>query len=584
MAKEAKPRKETAINDDWLHHCAKGTPEIKVQQRILEKVNEAQRAQDIAESLRVEIDVATKILHTRDAHSPFGFHEFRHFWDPIPELVRELILHWFRHRIVGHWNEPIDIPDAFAEHEAPVHAALFKNGHVLFIPHGHNFTGLAETYLWNPLDANPLTAFYSPETQPTENLYCSGHAFLSDGVLFTAGGGGASPSGMNRAWLFDRDQGTGPDPKGKWTQVQQPMGKARWYPTVLSLGGGRVLIVGGRPCDASAEMFYENTSPPNQFKTVCLSNPVDFNQTYPGLHLLPNGQVFNTPTGFGNAGTGNWTGTMPTEGRLLSVSGTTPPSGSWAGLGTGVTMDSANRVKGMSAPFFLCPMAGSYITKVLVACGSGTNTAEVVDFSSGTPSWTSTPALPGPGRNNVNLVLLPNSTAFLCGGGTPAGAAVKECAIYDPLSNTWLPMDSLTYRRAYHSVALLLPSGQVMVTGDEDSFSIEIFNPPYLYAPGTRPVIDCAPDVIHHGQTFEVISPQAADDDRVVLVRPMAVTHQTDTEQRVIGMNVSRSGSTLTVIAPNGNHPHPLAPRGYYMLFLVNGQGVPSVAKFVWLH
>jgi hypothetical protein len=64
----------------------------------------------------------------------------------------------------------------------------------------------------------------------------------------------------------------------------------------------------------------------------------------------------------------------------------------------------------------------------------------------------------------------------------------------------------------------------------------------------------------------------------------MAVTHQTDTEQRVIGMNVSRSGSTLTVVAPNGNHPHPLAPRGYYMLFLVNGQGVPSVGKFVWLH
>jgi len=576
-------KKETATIDDWVKHSAKGTPEIKVQQRILEKVNDAQRAQDIAESLRIDIEVATKVLDARDAHSPFGFHKFGHFWDLIPLRIREMILHWFQHRLVGHWDSPIDISELYAEHEAPVHAALLKNGHVLFIPHGHGFMGMPPTYLWNPEDANPATAFYFPENQPTENLYCSGHAFLSDGRLFTAGGGGAGPAGMNHAWLFNRDLGTAPDPKGMWTQVQQEMVNARWYPTVLSLGGGRVLIVGGRPDDASAEMFYENASPPNQFKPVALSNPVDFNQTYPGLHLLPNGQVFNTPTGFGNAGSSNWTLAMPTDARLLNVSATTPPSGSWAGLGTGVTMGTVNRVKGMSASLFIGPIAGSYITKVLVACGSGTNTAEIVDFSSITPSWTSTLPLPGPGRNNANLVLLPNGTALLCGGATPTGTAVKECAIYDPFSNAWQPMDTLTYKRAYHSVALLLPSGQVMVTGDEDSFSIEIFNPPYLYA-GTRPLITTAPDVIHHGQVFEVISPQAADDDRVVLVRSMAVTHQTDTEQRVIGMNVSRSGSTLTVVAPNGNHPHPLAPRGYYMLFLVNGQGVPSVGKFVWLH
>ncbi len=580
MTSKEKGRKETAQIDNWVKRCAKDVPEIKVQQRILEKANNARRPLDIAENLHINIDEAAKVLHARHALSPFGFHEFGHFWDPIPVRVRVEILHWFQHRIVGHWNEPINIPGEFAEHEAPVHAALFKNEHVLFIPHGHNFTGLAPTYLWNPSDANPATAFYSPDTQPTENLYCCGHAFLSDGRLFTAGGGGASPSGMNRAWLFDRDKGA----NGEWSDVPQDMEKARWYPTVLSLGGGRVLIVGGRPDDASAEMFYENASSPNQFKAVSLSNPVDFNQTYPGLHLLPNGQVVNTPTGFGNAGTGNWTGVMPTDARLLSVSTTNPPSGNWTDLGAGVTMDTDNRVKGMSAPLFIGPCPGINVTKVLVACGGGTNTAEVVDFSTITPTWTNTPALPGAGRNNANLVLLPNGTAFLCGGATSTGATVNECAIYDPFSNTWSPMDILTYKRAYHAVALLLPSGQVMVTGDEASYSIEIFNPPYMYAPGARPVIDTAPDVIHHGQTFEVISPQAADDDQLVLVRPMAVTHQTDTEQRVIGMKVLHSGNTLTAVAPNGNHPHPLAPRGYYMLFLVNGKGVPSVGRFVWLH
>ncbi len=90
---------------------------------------------------------------------------------------------------------------------------------------------------------------------------------------------------------------------------------------------------------------------------------------------------------------------------------------------------------------------------------------------------------------------------------------------------------------------------------------------------------------------MEVTSPQAADIDSVVLVRPMAVTHQTDSEQRVIPLNFTTSGTTLTVTAPNGNHPHAVAPKGYYMLFIVNNLGVPSVAwqnattkKFILLH
>ncbi|MCZ6594026.1 MAG: hypothetical protein O6943_03825 [Bacteroidetes bacterium] len=78
MAKKAKTRNETATNDDWVKHCAEGVPEIKVQQRILENVNKAQRAQDLADSLRIDIDVATKVLRARHAHSPFGFHEFGH--------------------------------------------------------------------------------------------------------------------------------------------------------------------------------------------------------------------------------------------------------------------------------------------------------------------------------------------------------------------------------------------------------------------------------------------------------------------------------------------------------------------------
>ncbi len=77
------------------------------------------------------------------------------------------------------------------------------------------------------------------------------------------------------------------------------------------------------------------------------------------------------------------------------------------------------------------------------------------------------------------------------------------------------------------------------------------------------------------------------------MVRPMAVTHQTDTEQRVIALTFTASGATtLSVNAPDGRvfpygmgggHTHAIARRGYYMLFTVNDSGVPSVAKFIRL-
>ena len=176
-------------------------------------------------------------------------------------------------------------------------------------------------------------------------------------------------------------------------------------------------------------------------------------------------------------------------------------------------MDSPKRAKGMSAPIFKSCSGGSYVSKVIVACGGGKDTSETVDFSSITPTW-SQATIPGGPRNNANLVLLPDGTVFLLGGATSGGDAADECALYDPDTGTWSEMNSLTYKRAYHSVAVLLPSGKVMVTGDEESYSIEVYSPPYLYTSGPRPNITAYPDVVHHGQIFEVTWSDSASIDR----------------------------------------------------------------------
>ena len=109
--------------------------------------------------------------------------------------------------------------------------------------------------------------------------------------------------------------------------------------------------------------------------------------------------------------------------------------------------------------------------------------------------------------------------------------------------------------------------------------------PPYLFR-GTRPVITSAPALVHHGRTFTLTTDvPAVNIDRIVLVRPMAATHQTETEHRVIRLMSSVAGpNSISATMPNGWHPHGLAPAGYYMLFVLDTDNVPSVARFIELH
>jgi len=97
-------------------------------------------------------------------------------------------------------------------------------------------------------------------------------------------------------------------------------------------------------------------------------------------------------------------------------------------------------------------------------------------------------------------------------------------------------------------------------------------------------VITTAPDHVHFGESFQIQTPQADEIQKIVLARPMAPTHNTDTEQRIIQLHFHCCGNnTLQTVAPNGWVPHATAPAGYYMLFLIGARGVPSMAKFIKL-
>jgi hypothetical protein len=215
-------------------------------------------------------------------------------------------------------------------------------------------------------------------------------------------------------------------------------------------------------------------------------------------------------------------------------------------------------------------------------------TAYVLDMNQSSPQWRQVPSMLFP-RTYMNLTLLPDGNVLVTGGGTVTDpfnttAGVYAAEMWSPTTEMFTKMASMQTMRVYHSTALLLPDGRVLVAGSGEfgsgsvnQLNAEVYSPPYLFK-GTRPTISSAPSVIQYGQTFTVQTPDAAEIAKVSLMRLGAVTHAFNESQSYLPLSFTQASGALNVQAPlNAN----LAPPGYYMLFLVNTNGVPSVAAFV---
>jgi hypothetical protein len=164
------------------------------------------------------------------------------------------------------------------------------------------------------------------------------------------------------------------------------------------------------------------------------------------------------------------------------------------------------------------------------------------------------------------------------GDGVTTGA-VYEAEIWNPATEQWTVVPRMTNDRMYHSSALLLPDGRVLTAGGENfgRMNAQIYSPPYLFK-GTRPTIVSQPGAAAYGTGFSVVVGGGASISKVALIRPAAVTHAFDHDQRYVPLSFSQVGSTITATAPpNANY----APPGYYMLVVVDTNGVPSVATWV---
>ena len=146
--------------------------------------------------------------------------------------------------------------------------------------------------------------------------------------------------------------------------------------------------------------------------------------------------------------------------------------------------------------------------------------------------------------------------------------------------NTWTKTANYAKYRGYHSTAVLLPDGRVVSAGSTNPTSepnAEVYSPPYLFK-GTRPTISSAPATVGYSQTFFVGTPNATSITKAAWVRVSSVTHTNNMDQRYLRLNFTQATGGLNVTSPASRN---LSPPGPYMLFLLNGSGVPSVAKVV---
>jgi hypothetical protein len=453
-----------------------------------------------------------------------------------------------------------------------VHAALLRNGKVLLVAGSGNDRGYFDAGTFKTSIWDPTTEQFQTVSTPWD-AFCAGHAFLPDGKLLVAGGTTAYPgpdtndanAGSPRTYVFD--------PTTNQYTRKPDMAIARWYPTVVELGNGTLFTVGG----LDAEGLRTNTSQIfNGSSWSAQKSPpsaLSFMPMYPSLHLLADGRLFysgGNVFGASDAAPGIWN---PTTNAWKSVPG---------------LADRGLRDQAMSV---LLPPAQDQ--KVMIMGGGhqdwavdAVSSTAIVDLKAANPAYTAGPPLDTK-KMYVSAVILPDSTVFETGGSSTTihngNRPVYSAQIFNPKTNTWAKMANPTVPRAYHSSALLLPDGRVATFGGnpEDSFEmrIEVFSPPYLMTGGTRPTIATAPTEITYGGNYSVATTQASALRSAVLVRPSAVTHSLDADQRLLDLPFTTTANGISV-AVNGNRN--LAPPGWYMLFVVDGAGVPSVAK--WVH
>jgi hypothetical protein len=401
----------------------------------------------------------------------------------------------------------------------------------------------------------------------------------------------------------------------------------RWYPSTVALPDGRVLILSGSdqdtsvgPVEASGTKVRQavpEVYDPTTDTTVALENARKLFAMYPRAYVVQTGRgkrdwkvavtaevepPLPTPEEMRAYDPFNYNGKtylLDVLGALRDPQRNVPAENHWE------LVDSALYAhdSGAGAALWQLDHKGRATSQRVVRFGGDSGTGGVVsavesmDFESAVPEWEHVADLVQPATQN-NAVALPDGNVVVVGGTASRGTINSlRLQLFDSSAGTITPGVASTIPRHDHSTTLVLPDASVIIMGGNRTNLLpgnrnagvpvaEIFRPPYLFK-GPRPEIDRAPDEIDYGERFDVkLTGSASRIRSAALIRIGPVTHNWDWDNRYVKLAVDQSGHrtkrsrTVSVAAPS--RPA-LAVPGYYMLFMVSDEGVPSVAARVQL-
>jgi len=353
------------------------------------------------------------------------------------------------------------------------------------------------------------------------------------------------------------------------------MNRPRWYASTMTLPDGRIYIQGG----TGGEDYPEIRDSSGAFHLLSGANTSSLNFFYPRNQVAPNGLVFGysdlsmyyvDPNANGGNGSLTLIGTMPSDG----------PSGATS-----------------------CDVM--YAPGKILRCGGGSNTygekpgpltqaknaAAVIDINGATPAYKKMPSMPL-SLHWASATVLADGNVVVTGGSAVPNELTgmnTTALLWKADTGSWTQGAQSTpnVARLYHSIALLLPDGSVLcggggAPGPQTNLNVEIYYPPYLFtssgAFAARPTITASPGLVPYGKSFAVGVDSPTTVQQVTLIKTGSVTHSCNFEQRFMELSFTRTAYGLTVQAPSSAV---LAPPGNYLLFVIDKQGVPSIANIV---
>lgn len=372
------------------------------------------------------------------------------------------------------------------------------------------------------------------------------------------------------------------DPVAEKYITVDPMHEARWYPTLTTLDDGKVLALSGLDeigqIVPGKDEIYDPKTRKWKYTGIVRKFP-----TYPAVFLLNDGKLFysGSNAGYGPADIGRDPGIWDlATNRFQKI----------PGLSDADEMETSATVR----------LPPAQDERFMVIGGGGVGESErsseksrLVDLKDPDPEFRDGASL-DEGTRYPSATLLPDDSVLVTGGSDDyrgrGGSNILQARLYDAKTDRYKRVADPAVGRNYHSGSVLLPDGRVMIFGSDSLYAdransrpgvfeqrVEVYTPPYLYR-DSRPELTAGPKKLRRGGTGMFTTSRRSMITSAKLMRPSAVTHVTDTDQRSVELGLARTAGGISVTVPKNRA---LVPSGWYMLFVTDAKGTPSEGTWV---